>query len=498
MAISQTRYIDVKTILKPQTTINRKELIGRFFTSNKALTTGAIVEYDQLLSVAEAFGTESKEYKIASKYFRYLSKSRISPSKISFANFNPDGRKCSLTPISEVPSLASLKGITDGSIKVDMGGVATDIVGLDFSSVNTLSDVATILQTAIKAIEANGDLWKEATVTFVANIGLVLQGGKVSEDVIGYSSKAESGTDISNLIGWSSDSTPVLSNGSLAETVVDCLTRTTATNSNFGSFAFIDPISSEKISSIANWNAAQGVQFMYSVAVNATNYNAIHNAVSSYEGTALTYGVDDEVMYMPMAIMAATNYDVTNGTINYMFTQFENEQSSVTSDSMATVLDSMRINYYGQTQTFGQKIAFYQRGYLQGNFSDMSAYSNECWLKSAIESECLSLFLARNKLPANESGKGILRGVLQNVINDAVKNGTISVGKTLSNAQKASAIEIGGAAEVATQIELHGYWLGIDVVQVKVNGVNEYHLQYTLVYSKGDSVRKIVGFDIVL
>lgn len=498
MAISQSRYVDIKTTLKAQSSVARKELIARFFTTSDKMITSDIKEYDQLASVAAVFGTSSNEYKLASKYFGYISNSRVSPNKISFANYNPNGRTCSLTPTIAVPTLTALQAVTTGSIKVNMGGVASDITGLSFASAESLGDVATVLQTAIRAVDANGVVWSNATVTYEANIGFVLKGGSVADSVIGYASAAASGTDISGLIGWNEASLPILSNGINAETPVDCLTRTTAVNSNFGSFAFVDALTSAQVGQVAAWNAAQGVQFIYSEAVDATNYSTIQAAVSNYEGTALTYGIDRFVVYMPMAIMAATNYNAINGTVNYMFNQFDNENATVASDSMANTLDALKINYYGQTQTFGQQISFYQRGYLQGTFADMGAYANECWLKSAIESECLTLLLARNILPANSTGKGILRGILQNVINEALNNGSIMPGKTLSNTQKAVVFDMTGDEGALNQIEQSGYWLGVEIVQVTVNNVLEQHLQYTLIYSKGDSIRKIIGYDIVM
>ena len=128
----------------------------------------------------------------------------------------------------------------------------------------------------------------------------------------------------------------------------------------------------------------------------------------------------------------------------------------------------------------------------------MGCFANEIWLKSAIEAECLSMLLARKKVPANETGKALLRSVLQGIIEKALNNGTISAGKTLSTAQKVAITELTNDDAVIAIIEQVGYWLNIEIEKVSVLGNEEYHLKYTLIYSKGDSIRKVVGYDIVL
>lgn len=498
MAISQNRYVDIQTTIEPKSNVTRKDLIARFYTNSEKLSTGEIVVYYNLDSVGEKFTVTSDEYKFAQKYFGYLSKARISPTKIAFANFQKVGRKPSLTPTIDAPKLASFTAITDGAIKINLAGVATDITALDFSSATDLAGVATVIQTAIRSVTANGDDWTQATVEFKTGVGFVLTGGTESASNIGYATAAESGTDIASLLGWNETSAPTLVIGMAAETPVECLTRTMKIDSNCGSFAFVQDLTTDEIAAVATWNNAQGVQFMYSAVVDETNYQQIYNLTRECQGTALTYATDKYACYMPMAIMAATNYEATNGTMNYMFVQFDGETPAVTTDSKANELDNMRINYYGQTQTFGQALAFYQRGYLQGAFADMGAYANEIWLKSAIEASCLTLLLARNKIPANDTGRGVLRTNLQTVIDDAINNGTILAGKALTSAQKSVVLELTNDDAAVNLIEQTGYWLNVETVELTVNGALEYHLQYTLVYSKGDSIRKIVGYDIVL
>lgn len=497
MAISQSRYVQINTVANATNAVQRKELVGRFITSSDVLATNAIVTYTSLADILTDFGENSTEYQIATKYYAYLTSQMTASNNISFANYHPQARDADITPTIAVPTLASLQAITDGSMTITIGENTATISSLDFAEATDFATIASTIQTAIQTA-GTGTLWTSATVVYVPNTGFVLTSGTSGDEAtIGYAGTADSGTDLSSIIGWSENTSPILSQGADAETPVVAVARIMASDSNCGSFAFIDPLTNEEISAVAEWNAAQGVEFMYSVGVSA-NYAAIQSAVSSYTGTALTYSADGLGYYMPMAIMAATNYDTTNGAVCYMYKQFTGETPSVTSDTMANTLDALLINYYGQTQAYAQQVSFYQRGYLQGELNDMGLYANEIWLKSSISSTCLNLFLIRNRLPANNEGVAILRSVLQSSIDQALENGTIMAGKNLSAAQISRIFEITADETAYQTIQQNGYWLGIRVVQTVVNSVTEYQLQYTLVYSGGDSIRKIVGYDIIM
>ena len=499
MAISQAKYVEIVSTTEPTTSVARRELIGRFYTSSDKLKTGDILDLTSLDSVALLFGNTSTEYNVADKYFRYISATNVRPTKIGFANFNPNGRKATLKATKAPATLEALKAVTAGAMKIDLGGVASDVTDINLSECADLAAVATAIQTAIRAVTANGEIWTAATVTYSAtDSAFILQGGTIADSQIGYASAAASGTNLSAMIKWDEASAPFLSAGTVAETPSEALARTMDINNNCGSFAFIDALTTEQIAAVASWNHSQNVEYMYSVAVSNVNYTTVQNAVKDYDGCALTYSLDGLSYYMPMAIMAGTDYTSTSGTVIYMFRKFANETATVNSDALSTTLDALRINYYGQTQSSGQNLAFYQRGYLQGAIADMGVYANEIWLKSEIRALSLSLLLNKNKIPANKAGEGLFRTALQSVLDTAIDNGTILANKSLTAEQKSAVLDITGEDDAYQLIEQNGYWIKVTTIQAVVNGVTDYHLKYTLVYAKGDAIRKIEGLDILL
>jgi hypothetical protein len=194
----------------------------------------------------------------------------------------------------------------------------------------------------------------------------------------------------------------------------------------------------------------------------------------------------------PMMIEAATNYDSINSVQNYEFQQVAGLTASVSDDSTANAYDSVNVNYYGMTQQAGQQIAFYQQGKLQGiapNIIDMNAYVNEIWLKDAASAAIMSLLLSVNQIPANAQGRNQVLAVLQGVINQALNNGTISVGKTLTTAQQMYITSATGDNLAWHQVQNNGYWVDVVITLVGSN----YQATYTLIYSKDDVIRKVTG-----
>lgn len=488
MAISQKKYIDITSGVGGEATASRRELIARVISTNELIPVNQILEFNQSQTLSY-FGSDSAEYKFASKYFAFVSKTAQSANKISFARYvNVDTEPYILSTIS-FSGVTAFTSVEDGAFVLNIGGVTTNVTGLDFTSVTSLSDVATVINTALD----------EAAIMAFANGRFSLSGNSSGNIKISVSAPA-SGTNVLPLIGFDLASNPIISDGSLAETAVQCLERTTALSNNFGSFAFLQLLSSDDKKAVATWNAAKNVMFMYSTGVTSANYADIQSALSGQDGTSITYDAfNANAEYMPMVLLATTPYNAgRTATKNYMYQQFPADEPSVTTDNLSQTLDAKRINYLGSTAQAGSTIAFYQDGVLQGSISDMAVYCNEIWLKDAIITEFMNLLIGLEQLPANDEGRGLARGSLQSIIDEALVNGVIQAGKTLTNVQKAYITSLTSDVNAWRDVENLGYWLDVTISQYVENEIVKYKVNYLLVYSKGDSIRKVEGRDILI
>lgn len=495
MAIRQSKYVAITSGVGGRELATRKELIGLVFSDNDLIPTGTRLEFEEEKNIGEYFGYTSAEYEAASIYLGYVNKYNSAPKKIAFERYALNGSAPTIRSVQTLPAVAAFKAVTDGGLVLNMGGTAYTVSGLDFSTAEDYAAVAATVQEGVRKNSSGGELWSNATVTFDAvNSAFVFTGGQVGEAVILNASAPDSGTDVSGLLGWNTASGGIVSNGTAAMTLTQTLDQAVELSNNFASFSFLQQLNAEQIEEASVWTNGQNNQFMYSVNVSAEDYTEVQGKVSGYSGVALNYDAFNGYAWlMPMILTASIDWDRANGVINFMYHQFPSIPVSVSTDQLSDKLDSLGINYNGATQQAGNQIAFYQRGTLQGEVTDMGVYVNEIWLKDAIASNLFSLLLALPQLPANTTGEGLVRTSIQSVIDEAKNNGVISIGKELTATQKAYISQITGDAEAWREIYMNGCWIDLTVVSENVNGREEYKIEYMLVYAKGDSIRKIEG-----
>jgi hypothetical protein len=221
----------------------------------------------------------------------------------------------------------------------------------------------------------------------------------------------------------------------------------------------------------------------------------LNNNSASTSTEQLTFFTLQFPEMFPMMIEAATNYAGFNSVQNYEFQQVAGLTPSVNTDASANAYDAISINYYGVTQQAGALIAFYQTGVLQGispDILDMNAYVNEIWLKDAATAAIMTLLLSVAQVPANAQGRNQILAILQGVVNQALNNGTISVGKALTTNQQMYITSATGDPLAWHQVQNNGYWLDVVITATGSSPV-VYTATYTLIYSKDDVIRKVNG-----
>jgi hypothetical protein len=128
----------------------------------------------------------------------------------------------------------------------------------------------------------------------------------------------------------------------------------------------------------------------------------------------------------------------------------------------------------------------------------INVYANEVWLKDAMAAVILSAFLTLEEIPANTEGLQIVQSLQQTVINQALRNKTISVGKSLTTIQKAEITQLTGDPNAWQQVQNVGYWYSSEIESYQVGDVTNYKLVYTLIYSKDDTINKVEGQHILI
>lgn len=516
MPISLTKYVDITSGIGAGQAATTRELVGRLFTGNPLIPVNTFVSFASASDVSDYFGSSSEESARATFYFSWVSKTNQRPQSIQFARWVDEAQAPRIYSVkNNNPSLTDFQAITAGEFTLSLGGAEEVFSAIDFSTVTSLADVADVIETAING--GTGAQFTSATVEYNATTGSFdFVGGDAVDAEIVVSVTGGAGTDITGqgLIGWlpqavnagngslSPATGSIWSDGSAVETITEALEASFQQSNNFGSFLFLDnlELDENEVVEAATWNNSKNVQFLYTVGVSETNASSYNSALDSIGGVCLTLSeVENEYPEMaPMMIAAATNYNGVNAVQNYMFQTFPNLTAGVTTDSQSDSLDSISVNYYGATQTAGQKIRFYQRGLMQGsgvvtNILDINSYVNEIWLKDAAGVALLNLMIGLPQVAANQRGRSQVLSVLQGVINQALLNGTMSVDKVLTPAQIAFITEETSDSNAWYQVQNSGYWVDAVVEQIPSSSPVEYQITYTLIYSKDDVIRKVVG-----
>ncbi len=499
MAIPFSEYINITSGIGAGAVVSTRNFIARVFTVNPLLPTNSYLEFDTLAAVGNYFGTTSEEYARASFYFSFISKNITRPQLISFARWVNVPVNALIFGAQLTTTLSQFNLITNGVFSLTIGATTVNVGPIDFSAAVSLSAVASDIQTAINT--SIDPQFATATVTYDAlSGGFNLVSGQTGDASISVA-PGTGGTDIRIIMGWGSDA--IFSDGSVAQTITQTLTDSVDLSNNFGSFCFTtsSALNLSEITEAAVWNFGQNITYMFMAppATNLTDNLSYYNALKLYGGTCTTYNVivGQYPEMLPMAIFAATDFTQPNSVQNYMFYQAA-LTASVTDGTTSELLDSELTNYYGNTQTAGNNISFYQRGVLLGpptSPSDINVYANEVWLKDAAGVALMQLLLNVGRVSANRAGRGQILASLQPVLDQALLNGTISSEKTLDDLQISYITLITNDPYAYHQVAGIGYWINVQVGPfVNVNsGLTEYQATYLLVYSKDDSIRYVQG-----
>lgn len=506
--IPMKKYVAITSAVADTAAAAYKELIARVLTTNNRFAANTVYEFTSSADVADFAGALSPEAAIASAYFGWISKKAAQAKKISFMRYSFEALAPYLYSVKTLAPIADFKAVTDGSMIVNLGGTSYTVSGVNLSSAEAYADVAEALQTAIQANSSGGTLWTGATVTYDAvNSCFQLTGGETGANEIGYATAVGEGTDLAAMLGWDSAGAPILSAGTAAQTAAEILANTINISNNFLTFGFVNASDAyDNLAAIGAWTAEQNNAYRFCFDLGASNYQEGIQAANQYDGLCANYNVNYGITgQIPAWVMSAilpatTNYDAKNGVKSYMYQQFDSFPVSVgLNDETISyqTLDSLCINYNGQTQKSGVYVAFYQDGY-NTNGTDTAVFDNEAHLKDCIETDILNLQLALDYIPANNDGKAQITSVLQDNCDKAVTNGTISRGKELTNTQKAYITQLTGDEQAWYSVQNNGYFYTVNITTEIQGDKTIYKAVYTLVYSKNDTIRKVEGSNILI
>lgn len=464
---------------------------GMVLDDNVLLPATTPISFSSAESVGEYFGTTSDEYNFAVVYFGGYDNSQIKPSLLYFYRLTPSGaapfvRGETLAPAT---ALAAIKAVSAGDIKISLSGTEYTATGIDFSAVTSLSDAASVLQTALTT--------KGAGVTVAYNS--VNDAFTITSTAVGEQESITVPTGTAAVaLGFNAE-TATVSAGENATDVVGSMTTLTHQFQNFVTFTTLAEPEDADALALANWVSAQanaGTMYLYVVwdsskaNLDATNTTVIAEQIKALNATGTTVVYPSyNIAAFVMGTAASIAWDQINSTITFAFKAQSGLAADVTDTQHSVALLGHGVNFIGNYATRNDSFVFFYNGQMFGRWSWIDTYLNACYLCNKLQVQLMAMFTSNRRIPYTSAGYAIIRANCRDVIEAAINNGVINKGVTLSNAQKSALTsELGG--DFSDEIYNNGYYLQVldATAQARQQRVSP---PCNLVYTYGGAVQKL-------
>lgn len=468
------------------------DLSGLFLTDSGRVPAGTVASFASQAAVAAYFGALSTEATLATVYFGGFDGATQVPGAMLFAPFWTANAKAFLRGGSLAGmTLAQLQAVPSGALTLNIDGTAVTSGTINLSAASSFSNAASLIQTAIAT--------SGVTVTFDAVTSAFVITGAKSDGTgsIAYptTNATASGLKLTSATG------AVLSQGDLADTPQTAMDTAKAANGDWATFTTTFKPSDANMQAFAAWNDAQNDRFAYmqwdlNAALTTNSDTTSAWALIKAAGYSGTVPIYDPVNPGALAAFfmgsaAAINFGTTNGRITFAFkAQSGAVQPGVTNQVIFENLKANGVNFYGGFSNGAlRNWQFVYPGTVSGDYAWLDAYLDQVWLNMNLQAVLMDLLTTVNRVPYNQAGYSMIETQMLGPINDALNNGVITAGVTLSSTQ-ALAVNTQAAVQISDTISRRGWY-----VQVKDPGPTVRSARGTpiinLWYTDGGAVQQI-------
>jgi hypothetical protein len=396
------------------------------------IDTGEVLRsYNDLLAVANDFGTTAPEYLAAALFFGQIP----TPSFLFIGRWARTATKGELVGGPLSPSqlqLSSFTAITNGGFHVSIDGSAsTNVTGINLSAALNLNGVASAVQTAVRAIATGG--FTLATVVFDGSKFLIKSGTTGATSTVSFLTAPTAGTDLSPLMNLSAATATRTVAGIAAETPLQGVVRVDGRGWYGLMFAAsVMPVDADRIA-IAAYIQGTADKHVYGITSNAATILDGTNTTDLASQLSLADYTRTFVQYSTTSLYAvaswfgrafSTNFEGSNTTITMKFKQEPGVIPEILSASQADALIAKRCNVYAQ---YNNGTFIVQEGVMSG-----LAYFDEIhgldWLANRVQTSIYTKLLQSPKIPQTNPGVHILVATAEGDMSQAVNNGLLAPG----------------------------------------------------------------------
>ena len=425
-------------------------LNGLLLTKNTDFPLGVPLSFNSDSAVGAYAGLTSAEYAFAGKYFAANDNKTKLPAALLAVGYSLAPTAGWVRGAAIEYTMAQLKTITNGVLKLSFGGSDIELTGLDLSATETFSQIAQALQTKLRAAGA-GQAFTSSTVEYNSNFGaFVIKSGATDDTgAVGYAvASTSAGTDLSSVLKLTELDgaiiSPVQTETISLSAFMDNILKQTQGWFSFCKLWTLSDAAQHQAEDLefATWCGLQGVRYAYiehDQASADTNPSIKTDFASKLAGlgiggTSPCYGTTEHCAFV-MGTVAATNYEVRNGRITVAFKTQSGLTPTCTNNDDYLALSGKGYNSYVRDGSAANTFFGWQRGTISGKYQFLDAYANHVWLNDQLQVAIRTVLGDVNALPYNNFGYNRILNAITPVVSTALNAGVINPQIDLDDAQ---------------------------------------------------------------
>lgn len=435
---------------------------GLILSENDYIPVGKVYNFTSAKIVGQFFGYSSNEYNMATTYFNSYANSFIKPKNLYMYKHVKAPAKAWIRGGAIKLTLAQLKALK-GVMDIDLNGTTKQLT-LDFSAATSPSEVAALIQTAVRAADTTDEFTK-ATVVYNSSFDAFTI----------TSGKAGAGTTIGYCLGVIANDLKLtlalgaeISQGADAQTPTEVMESVILVTDNFVTFTNTEQPNDLEAEEFATWASNQGVRYLYVVHSidpqleidgNTTNIGSILTA-GKYGATTGVFGNNTYAAFI-MGAIAGIDFNRASGVVTLAFKNGIGLADTVTDSVVAKAIRDKNFNYYGRYAENNLNFSFFYPGTMFGDYLFIDPYVNAIWLNANIQRVLMQLLAAMSRVPYNDKGYAQIEAVVTDVLETAKSVGVIDSGVTLSAGQQQQVISEVGSSDIVDILQNIGYYLQV-------------------------------------
>ncbi|CAI3933387.1 DUF3383 family protein [Commensalibacter communis] len=476
---------------------NGNDLYGLLITKNTDLPSSKITKNTDLPSskittinsadqVSALFGGDSTEYELSNVYFTGFERSDRSPDILYMAPYTSGNTSASLQG-GNITSLteADMRNLS-GALTIDIDGKTHNIDGLNFNTVNSLSDVASVLGkalgvTVVYSSATQGLIIKSPTTGSTSSVGFAT--GLLATD-----------------LRLSTEQGAIQSPSTSGQTLTNLLNTLREQNNAFCSvFLTWTPTEEERLE-LAAW--ATSMKEDVCVFINDVDNAAITQSTGasfaekmqarSYTGVVPVYN-NLNLCALFASIPASWDFEKTNGRWTFAFRKSPLVTSNVTEVTQFRALVANGYNFSTVLASGTVEFRWSYNGTIISPYGWLDSWFCQIWMRRTMQRSYARCLESKGTIPFNTSGQSILRTAVLPAINSFSNFGAIAPGISLDSTQVVELKNQGLSQEQINTITTVGYYLSIDVTSTRASQrVQRKSPKMGFWYTDGQSIHQII------